>query len=203
MWCIAESKRYFLSNTDHSGCSYCHSPLSLGKPIAHVGPTEKMLPLCKNTLLGGVLTRVQVIRSKGLDYFNQSFIPKFNNLTIGGLLLTLVLIFSFQGDVILSNPLHIVLIAVPLIIQTYFIFFIAYLSAKKLRLPHDVAAPGGMIGASNFFELAVAVAIALFGTSSPVVLATIVGVLVEVPVMLSLVKFANRTTQWFPATRSM
>lgn len=154
-------------------------------------------------LVGGVLTRVHVIKSKGLDYFNQTFIPKFSNVTIGGLLLTLVLIFSFQGDVILNNPLHIALIAVPLIIQTYLIFFIAYLAAKKLRLAHDIAAPAGMIGASNFFELSVAVAISLFGASSPVVLATIVGVLVEVPVMLHLVKIANRTTRWFPAARSM
>ncbi len=152
-------------------------------------------------LVGGVLTRMHVIKTKGLDYFNKTFIPKFSNVTISGLLLTLVLIFSFQGDVILKNPLHIVLIAVPLVIQTYLIFFIAYLTGKKLRLPHDIAAPGGMIGASNFFELSVAVAISLFGASSPVVLATIVGVLVEVPVMLSLVKFANRTTGWFPAAR--
>ena len=150
-------------------------------------------------LVGGVVTRMQVIKSRGLEYFNQTFIPKFSNVTIGGLLLTLVLIFSFQGDVILGNPLHILLIAVPLILQTYFIFFLAYLTGRKLRLPHDVAAPGGMIGASNFFELSVAVAISLFGTSSPVVLATIVGVLVEVPVMLHLVKIANRTTKWFPA----
>jgi ACR3 family arsenite transporter len=148
-------------------------------------------------LVGGVLTRVHIIKTKGLDYFNTAFIPKFGNVTIGGLLLTLVLIFSFQGDVIVNNPLHILLIAVPLIIQTYFIFFIAYLAGKKLCLPHDVAAPGGMIGASNFFELSVAVAISLFGASSPVVLATIVGVLVEVPVMLHLVKIANRTTHWF------
>ncbi len=154
-------------------------------------------------LVGGMLTRLHVIKIKGLDYFNQSFIPKFGNVTIGGLLLTLVLIFSFQGDVILNNPLHIVLIAVPLTIQTYLIFFIAYLAGKKLCLPHDVAAPGGMIGASNFFELSVAVAISLFGASSPVVLATIVGVLVEVPVMLSLVKFANRTTGWFPSPCSI
>ncbi|HCE44875.1 MAG TPA: arsenical-resistance protein [Lentisphaeria bacterium] len=154
-------------------------------------------------LIGGVLTRVHVIKSKGLDYFNNTFIPKFSNVTIGGLLLTLVLIFSFQGDVILGNPLHIVLIAVPLIIQTYLIFFIAYLWARKWKLAHDIAAPGGMIGASNFFELSVAVAISLFGASSPVVLATIVGVLVEVPVMLSLVKFANRTTHWFPADKSI
>ncbi len=152
-------------------------------------------------LVGGVLTRVHVIKTKGLDYLNITFLPKFSRMTIGGLLLTLVLIFSFQGEVILNNPLHIVLIAVPLIIQTYLIFFIAYLSAKKLKLAHNIAAPGGMIGASNFFELSVAVAISLFGTSSPVVLATIVGVLVEVPVMLSLVKIANRTTHWFQRSK--
>ncbi|WP_281432329.1 ACR3 family arsenite efflux transporter [Desulfatitalea alkaliphila] len=154
-------------------------------------------------LVGGIMTRHIVIKNKGEDYFNQSFIPKFNNITIGGLLLTLILIFSFQGDVILGNPLHIVLIAVPLIVQTLFIFFIAYLLARKIRLPHDVAAPAGMIGASNFFELAVAVAITLFGAASPAVLATIVGVLVEVPVMLFLVKIANRTTGWFPSAASM
>ncbi len=152
-------------------------------------------------LVGGMLTRSHVIRGKGADYFNQSFLPKFSNVTIGGLLLTLVLIFSFQGQTILDNPLHIVLIAVPLIIQTYLIFFIAYLTAKKLKLAHCVAAPGGMIGASNFFELSVAVAISLFGASSPVVLATIVGVLVEVPVMLHLVKIANKTKEWFPADK--
>ena len=152
-------------------------------------------------LAGGMVTRAHVIKTKGLDYFNRTFIPKFSNVTIGGLLLTLVLIFSFQGDVILNNPLHIVLIAVPLILQTYLIFFIAYLAGRKLCLPHDVAAPGGTIGASNFFELSVAVAISLFGASSPVVLATIVGVLVEVPVMLHLVKIANRTAHWFPASQ--
>jgi len=150
-------------------------------------------------LTGGMATRAYVIKTKGLDYFANSFLPKFSKVTICGLLLTLVLIFSFQGDVIVQNPLHIVLIAVPLIIQTYLIFFIAYLTAIKLCLPHDVAAPAGMIGASNFFELSVAVAISLFGASSPVVLATIVGVLVEVPVMLHLVKIANRTTKWFPS----
>lgn len=148
-------------------------------------------------LAGGSLTRFHVIKTKGLAYFNTVFIPKFGNVTIGGLLLTLVLIFSFQGDVILKNPLHIVLIAVPLILQTYLIFFVAYLAAKRLKVAHDIAAPAGMIGASNFFELAVAVAISLFGASSPVVLATIVGVLTEVPVMLHLVKIANRTKHWF------
>ena len=154
-------------------------------------------------LVGGMLTRFHVIKTKGLEYFNTSFIPKFSNVTISGLLLTLVLIFSFQGEIILKNPLHILLIAIPLTLQTYLIFFIAYLAAKKLKLSHDIAAPAGMIGASNFFELSVAVAISLFGASSPVVLATIVGVLVEVPVMLSLVKIANRTTRWFPVARSM
>jgi len=139
-----------------------------------------------------------VIRRKGEEYFNKRFITKFNNVTIGGLLLTLIIIFSFQGEVIVKNPLHILMIAVPLTIQTFLIFFIAYLAAMKLKLKHDIAAPAGMIGASNFFELSVAVAISLFGTSSPVVLATIVGVLVEVPVMLTLVKIANRTTKWFP-----
>jgi ACR3 family arsenite transporter len=149
-------------------------------------------------LAGGITTRNLVIKKHGEDYFNKSFLPRFNNVTIGGLLLTLVLIFSFQGEVILGNPLHIVLIAIPLIIQTFLIFFIAYLTCKKLKLSHDIAAPAGMIGASNFFELAVAVAITLFGASSPAVLVTIVGVLVEVPVMLFLVKIANRTASWFP-----
>jgi len=149
-------------------------------------------------LAGGTLTRVTVIKRKGEEYFNNRFITKFSNVTIIGLLLTLVMIFSFQGEVILDNPLHILLIAIPLTIQTFLIFFIAYLASKRLKLTHDIAAPAGMIGASNFFELAVAVAISLFGASSPVVLATIVGVLVEVPVMLTLVKIANWTTHWFP-----
>ena len=149
-------------------------------------------------LAGGILTRTSIIKKRGLDYFEKGFLPKFNNVTIVGLLLTLVIIFSFQGKVILANPLHIVLIAVPLVIQTFLIFFIAYGASRLLKLPHDIAAPAGMIGASNFFELAVAVAISLFGTSSPAALATIVGVLTEVPVMLILVKIANRTTHWFP-----
>ena len=150
-------------------------------------------------LAGGILTRTQMIRKKGEAYFTNTFLPKWNNVTVVGLLLTLVIIFSFQGNVILSNPLHIVLIAVPLTLQTFLIFIIAYLASKALRLPHDIAAPAGMIGASNFFELSVAVAISLFGANSPVALATIVGVLVEVPVMLTLVRIANRTTGWFPA----
>ncbi|HAG44124.1 MAG TPA: arsenical-resistance protein, partial [Clostridium sp.] len=149
-------------------------------------------------LLGGSLTRIFITKNKGQEYFEKQFIPKFNNVTVIGLLLTLIIIFSFQGDVIIENPLHIILIAIPLIIQTFLIFFIAYIASRILKLPHNVAAPAGMIGASNFFELSVAVAIALFGTTSPVALATIVGVLVEVPVMLILVRIANNTTEWFP-----
>jgi ACR3 family arsenite transporter len=153
-------------------------------------------------LAGGIITRNYITRKRGLDYFEKSFTPKFGNITTIGLLLTLIIIFSFQGNVILSNPLHIVLIAIPLIIQTFLIFFIAYLASKAIKLPHEIAAPAGMIGASNFFELAVAVAISLFGTQSPAALATIVGVLTEVPVMLILVKIANNTRHWFPAERS-
>ena len=148
-------------------------------------------------LVGGAVTRRVVVKKRGLDYFEKGFIPKFGNITTTGLLLTLVIIFSFQGDVILNNPLHIVLIAIPLIIQTFLIFFISYLASRALKLPHDIAAPAGMIGASNFFELAVAVAISLFGTTSPAALATIVGVLTEVPVMLILVRIANNTKGWF------
>lgn len=148
-------------------------------------------------LLCGVITRMYLIRKKGEEYFTKTFLPKFDNITIAGLLLTLVIIFSYQGTVITENPLHILLIAVPLIIQTILIFCIAYGAGWFLNLPHSIAAPAGMIGASNFFELAVAVSIALYGTNSPVALATIVGVLVEVPVMLMLVKFANATKDRF------
>ena len=148
-------------------------------------------------LTGGILTRTQMIKRKGETYFREVFLPKWNHITVAGLLLTLVLIFSFQGNVILENPLHILLIAIPLTLQTFLIFFIAYLASKLLKLPFDIAAPAGMIGASNFFELAVAVAISLFGASSPAALATTVGVLTEVPVMLVLVRIANNTKGWF------
>jgi ACR3 family arsenite transporter len=149
-------------------------------------------------LAGGMLTRSLVIKKKGEEYFNNTFVNKFDGVTTIGLLLTLVLVFAFQGETIIRNPLHIVLIAVPLIIQTFLIFFIAYFAARLLKLPYSISAPAGMIGASNFFELSVAVAIALFGTSSAAALATTVGVLTEVPVMLFLVKIANKTTHWFP-----
>lgn len=149
-------------------------------------------------LSAGVITRTWVIRQKGIEYFNHVFIRKFDNYTVGGLLLTLIILFSFQGEIILNNPLHILLIAVPLVLQTVLIFFVAYGWAKWWKLPHNVAAPAGMIGASNFFELAVAVAISLFGLQSGAALATVVGVLVEVPVMLMLVRIANNTQKWFP-----
>ncbi len=148
-------------------------------------------------LVAGFLSRNYVVKSKGIEYFENVFLNKFKNITIIGLLLTLIIIFAFQGDVILQNPLHIGLIAVPLIIQTIFIFAIAYGWAKAWKLSHSVAAPAGMIGASNFFELAVAVAISLFGLNSGATLATVVGVLVEVPLMLALVRFANNTRHWF------
>lgn len=148
-------------------------------------------------LSAGMLVRNRIINYKGEAYFNTGFLPKFKHVTIIGLLLTLVLIFAFQSQVIVDFPGHILLISVPLIIQTFVIFFIAYFAALKLKLSHRVSAPAGMIGASNFFELAVAVAIALFGAQSPVALATTVGIIVEVPVMLALVAIANKTRHWF------
>ena len=146
----------------------------------------------------GYLSRVLIIKKKGIAYFEGVFLKKFDKITVTGLLLTLIIIFAFQGEIILTNPAHIALIAVPLVIQTFLIFIIAYGWAKAWRLPHNIAAPGAMIGASNFFELAVAVAISLFGLRSGATLATVVGVLVEVPVMLVLVRIANNTRGWFP-----
>lgn len=148
-------------------------------------------------LAGGYISRKYIIKNKGINYFENVFLKKFDNITIVGLLLTLIIIFSFQGENIINNPLHIALIAVPLIIQTFLIFFIAYGWSKSWKLNHDIAAPAAMIGASNFFELAVAVAISLFGLKSGAALATVVGVLVEVPLMLTLVKIVNKTRYWF------
>ncbi|KAB3530875.1 ACR3 family arsenite efflux transporter [Alkaliphilus serpentinus] len=148
-------------------------------------------------LTAGFLSRKYIIKNKGIDYFEKVFLKKFDHITIAGLLLTLIIIFTFQGDVIINNPLHILLIAIPLTIQTFLIFAIAYGWARAWRLPHNIAAPAGLIGASNFFELAVAVAIALFTMESGATLATVVGVLVEVPVMLALVRIANKTKHWF------
>ena len=133
------------------------------------------------------------------EYFSEKFVPKFDGITTAGLLLTLVIIFSFQGDVITDNPFHVLLIAVPLILQNVITSTFAYLACMWTKQPHGIAAPAALIGASDFFELAVAVAISLFGPDSPVVLVCTVGVLTEVPVMLMLVRIVNRTKHWFPA----
>ena len=149
-------------------------------------------------LIAGVLTRRKLDRAN--DHARlQSFLATLKPWSVVGLLGTVVLLFGFQAGTILAAPMTILLIAIPLLIQTYGIFAIAYLMARRLKLTHDVAAPACLIGTSNFFELAVAVAISLFGLNSGAALATVVGVLVEVPVMLSLVAFANRTRHWFPA----
>ena len=143
-------------------------------------------------LLAGYITHKMLVKKKGEEWFTHNFLQKFKPVSIIALLLTLVLLFAFQGNIIVKNPLIIVLVAIPLVIQTYFIFFIAWFGGRKLKLPHAICSPAAMIGASNFFELAVAVAIALFGLQSPAAMVTVVGVLVEVPVMLSLVRLANK-----------
>ncbi|MBP7675611.1 MAG: ACR3 family arsenite efflux transporter [Thermoanaerobaculia bacterium] len=147
----------------------------------------------------GSLSRTLLIRARGRAWFEGTFLPVFHPVTVVALLATLVLIFAFQADNLLTNWFHVVLIAVPLLIQVYFNSGLAYGLMKLLKVPHAVAAPGALIGASNFFELAVATAIALYGPGSGAALATVVGVLVEVPVMLSVCSFCNRTRGWFPA----
>ena len=144
-----------------------------------------------------MLTRQLVIRKKGITWFENHLIKKIEWVTPVGLLITLILIFVFQGDNIINYPLHILLIAIPLVLQTYLIFGIGYMGAKALKIPYMEAAPSTFIGASNFFELAVAVALILFGMESGAALATVVGVLVEVPVMLSLVKIMDRNREKF------
>ena len=148
-------------------------------------------------LILAYVSRVVLIRKRGTEWFESVFLPKLRPITISGLLLTLVILFSFQGNTILNHPMHIALIAIPLLLQTLLIFGIGYAAAWLLRLPHDTAAPAAQIGASNFFELAVAAAISLFGLESGAALATVVGVLVEVPIMLALVSVANRTRPTF------
>lgn len=143
-------------------------------------------------LLAGVLANKFLIKAFGEDWFKNVFMERLKPISIIALLTTLILLFAFQGDKITRNPLHILLIAVPLTLQTYFIFFAAWGIGRKMNLPHRILSPGAMIGASNFFELAVAVAIALFGLNSGAALTTVVGVLIEVPVMLSLVKLSNK-----------
>ncbi len=148
-------------------------------------------------LAAGWLTRVVLLKSRGKDWFEKNFLPKFHPVTIAALLMTLVLIFAFQAENLTTRWLAVLLLAVPIVIQVYFNSTLAYLLMRKLRVPHNVASPGALIGASNFFELAVAVAITLFGPASGAALATVVGVLVEVPVMLSVCAACNRTRHWF------
>ena len=143
-------------------------------------------------LSAGFFTHKVLTKRKGEKWYTKEFLPKFKPVSIFALLVTLVLLFAFQGTTITDKPLIILLVAIPLVIQTYFIFFIAWFAGRKLNLPHAICSPAAMIGASNFFELAVAVAIALFGLQSPAAMVTVVGVLVEVPVMLSLVKLSNK-----------
>jgi ACR3 family arsenite transporter len=145
----------------------------------------------------GSASRHVLIKAKGKDWFETKYMPFFHPLTIVALLATLVLIFAFQADNITGRWLHVALIAVPITIQVYFNSALAYGLMKWLKVPHNVAAPGALIGASNFFELAVAVAITLFGPESGAALATVVGVLVEVPVMLTVCSACNRTRHWF------
>ena len=149
-------------------------------------------------LLCGVYSRHWILKHKGQEWFESKFLKYLDPVAISALLITLVLLFAFKGELIINNPLHIVLIAVPLFIQTNFIFWIGYVAALKLKLSYEDAAPAAMIGASNHFEVAIATAVTLFGLNSGAALATVVGVLIEVPVMLMLVEICNRTAFWFP-----
>jgi len=149
-------------------------------------------------LLAGVASRIWILRHKGKSWFDQIFLKYLSPVAISALLITLILLFALKGELIVGNPLHIVLIAVPLFIQTNFIFFITYVAAQKLGLVYEDAAPVALIGASNHFEVAIATAVTLFGLNSGAALATVVGVLIEVPVMLMLVGFCKHTAFWFP-----
>lgn len=151
-------------------------------------------------LAAGFVSRILIIKKKGEEYFTEKFVPKFDGITTLGLLLTLIIIFTFQGGIILEQPLYVLLIAVPLVLQNVISATFTYLLCKWTKQPHNIAAPASLIAASDFFELSVAVAIALFGPNSPVVLACTVGVLTEVPVMLMLVKIINKTKHWFPVS---
>jgi ACR3 family arsenite transporter len=148
-------------------------------------------------LVGGYAIRRALLATRGNEWFTSVFLPKIQAITPTGLIITLVLLFAFQGEVILDNPAHIALIAVPLTVQTILIFWVTYKFMRTCRIRHSVAAPGALIGASNFFELSVAAAIALFGLEHGAALATVVGVLVEVPVMLALVRYSNNTQHQF------
>ncbi|MCP4584451.1 ACR3 family arsenite efflux transporter [Pseudoalteromonas sp.] len=174
--------------------------LLLGVSDIHVPWFKLMISVVLYVLLpliAGVLTRKALNNSAQNEAAVQSFLEKIKPYSVVGLLATVVLLFGFQANTILAQPLNIVLIAIPLVLQTYGIFVIGYFIALKLKLKHNIAGPACLIGTSNFFELAVAVAISLFGLHSGAALATVVGVLVEVPVMLSLVAIVNKTTHWF------
>ncbi|MBI3850052.1 MAG: ACR3 family arsenite efflux transporter [Verrucomicrobia bacterium] len=154
-------------------------------------------------LAAGWLTRTLLLKSHGKEWFEQKFLPKFHPVTIFALLLTLVLIFAFQAENLTTKWFAVLLLAIPIVIQVYFNSTLAYLLMRWLRVPHNVASPGALIGASNFFELAVAVAITLFGPGSGAALATVVGVLVEVPVMLSVCRICNQSRGWYEARLSL
>jgi ACR3 family arsenite transporter len=175
-----------------SGASSLHVPFQV---LLYAVVIFIVIPLAAGTAL-----RTYFIRAHGRDWFEQQLLPRFAPVSMAALLATLVLIFAFQADNILGKPLHVVLVAIPILIQVYFNSSLAYGLMRLLKVRHAVAAPGALIGASNFFELAVATAIALFGAGSGAALATVVGVLIEVPVMLSVCSFCNRTRHWFPQT---
>ncbi|MDJ0845091.1 ACR3 family arsenite efflux transporter [Crocosphaera sp.] len=149
-------------------------------------------------LAAGIYSRYWIFKHKGREWFERQFLHYLSPISIAALLLTLVLLFSFKGELIVDNPQHILLIAIPLFIQTNFIFLIAYVTGLKLNLTYEDAAPAALIGASNHFEVAIATAVMLFGLNSGAALATVVGVLIEVPVMLMLVQFCKKTASWFP-----
>lgn len=149
-------------------------------------------------LIAGMYSRYWIFKHKGQEWFERRFLRYLNPVAITALLITLILLFAFKGELIVNNPLHILLIAVPLFLQTNFIFLISYVIAQKLKLSYEDAAPAALIGASNHFEVAIATAVVLFGLNSGAALATVVGVLIEVPVMLILVEFCKRTAMWFP-----
>ncbi len=149
-------------------------------------------------LIAGMYSRYWILKNKGREWFERRFIKYLSPIAIAALLITLILLFAFKGDLIIQNPLHILLIAVPLFIQTNFIFLISYVAALKMKLSYEDSAPAALIGASNHFEVAIATAVMLFGLNSGAALATVVGVLIEVPVMLMLVEVCKRTAMWFP-----
>lgn len=149
-------------------------------------------------LAAGMYSRYWILKNKGKDWFDRQFMKYLSPIAIAALLITLILLFAFKGDLIVQNPLHILLIAIPLFIQTNFIFLISYVAALKMKLSYEDAAPAALIGASNHFEVAIATAVMLFGLNSGAALATVVGVLIEVPVMLMLVEICKRSAMWFP-----